>query len=71
MSFAILRDGKTVSRVPLLFRLCGDGKELIFWSYNDFNFFIEGSNTGVVIDTPVCDETVKECFDRMTISVED
>lgn len=52
-----------------------DGNEYIFWGYNDseFNYaiLIKGSNTGVVIDNPVSEESAKEGFDRMTISVED
>lgn len=52
-----------------------DGNEYIFWSYNDseFNYaiLIKGSNTGVVIGNPVSEESAKECFDRMTITIED
>ena len=51
------------------------GNEYIFWSYNDseFNYavLIKGSNTGVVIGNPISEESAKECFDRITISVED
>ena len=52
-----------------------DGNEYIFWSYNDseFNYAIKikGTNTGVVIGNPVSKESAQECFDRMTITVED
>lgn len=52
-----------------------DGNEYIFWSYNDseYNYaiLIKGSNTGVVLGNPVSKESAKECFDRMTITVED
>lgn len=52
-----------------------DGNEYVFWSYNDseFNYavLIKGSNTGVVIGNPVSEESAKECFDRMTITLED
>lgn len=52
-----------------------DGNEYIFWSYNDseFNYaiLIKGSNTGVVIGNPLSEESAKECFDRMTITIED
>lgn len=52
-----------------------DGNEYIFWCYNgaEYNYavLIKGSNTGIVIGNPVSEESAKECFNRLTISVED
>ena len=52
-----------------------DGNEYIFWCYNgsEYNYavLIKGSNTGIVIGNPVSEESAKECFNRLTIAVED
>lgn len=52
-----------------------DGNEYIFWCYNgsEYNYaiLIKGSNTGIVLGNPVSEESAKECFNRLTISVED
>lgn len=50
-----------------------DGNEYIFWCYNgsEYNYaiLIKGSNTGIVLGNPVSEESAKECFNRLTISV--
>lgn len=52
-----------------------DGNEYIFWSYNgvEFNYAIRiaNSNTGILLGNIVSEESAKECFDRLTISVTD
>jgi len=52
-----------------------DGNEYIFWCYNgsEYNYaiLIKGSNTGIVLGNPVSEESAKECFNRLTITVED
>lgn len=52
-----------------------DGNEYIFWCYNgsEYNYaiLIKGSNTGIVIGNPVSEESAKECFNRLTIAVEE
>lgn len=50
-----------------------DGNEYIFWSYNDseYNYAVKvgGSDTGLLIGNIVSEESAKECFERLTISV--
>lgn len=52
-----------------------NGNEYIFWCYNEseYNYaiLIKDSNTGIVLGNPVSEESAAECFDRLTISVED
>lgn len=52
-----------------------DGNEYIFWCYNgsEYNYaiLIKGSNTGIVLGNPVSEESAKECFSRLTFTVED
>ena len=52
-----------------------DGNDYIFWCYNgsEYNYaiLIKGSNTGIVIVNPVSEESAKECFNRLTIAVEE
>lgn len=52
-----------------------NGNEYIFWCYNGSEYncaiLIKGSNTGIVLGNPVSEESAKECFNRLTISVED
>lgn len=52
-----------------------DGNEYVFWCYNDqeYNYAISvaGSNTGIVLGNMVSEESAKECFNRLTISVAD
>lgn len=51
------------------------GNEYIFWCYNgtEFNFaiLVKDSNTGIILGNLISEESAKECFDRMTITVED
>lgn len=51
-----------------------DGNDYIFWSYGgtEFNYAlrITGSNTGIVLGNPVSEESARECFQRLTITVE-
>lgn len=52
-----------------------DGNEYIFWSFNDreFNYaiLIKDSNTGVILGNNVSEESARECFERLTFTVED
>lgn len=52
-----------------------DGNEYIFWCYNgsEYNYavLIKESNTGIVIGNTVSEESAKECFNRLTISIAD
>lgn len=51
------------------------GNEYIFWCYNqsEYNYaiLINGSNTGIIIGNSVSEEAAKECFNRLTIAVEE
>ncbi len=51
-----------------------EGIEYIFWSFNDseYNYaiLVKGSNTGIILGNPVSEETARECFNRLTISLE-
>jgi len=55
---------------------CGTkgGNEYIFWCYNDseYNYaiLVNNSNTGIIIGNLVSEESAKECFDRLDITVE-
>lgn len=50
-----------------------DGNPYIFWSFDgkEFNYAIQitGSNTGILLGNMVSEESARECFDRLTISV--
>ena len=50
-----------------------NGNKYIFWSYNEteYNYaiLIGDSNTGVILGNDVSEESAKECFGRLTISV--
>ena len=52
-----------------------DGNEYIFWCYNgsEYNYaiLIAETNTGVVLGNVISEESAKECFARLTISVSD
>lgn len=52
-----------------------DGNDYIFWCYNgsEYNYaiLIADSNTGIVLGNVISEESAKECFDRLTISVSD
>lgn len=52
-----------------------DGNEYVFWSYDDseFNYaiLIEDSDTAILLGNNVSEESAKECFERLTISVDD
>lgn len=52
-----------------------DGIEFFFWCYDgkEFNYAIriEGSQTGIILGNPVSEESARECFNRLTISLED
>jgi hypothetical protein len=52
-----------------------DGNEYYFWCYKDseWNYVIKikDSNTGVLLGNPVSEESAKECFDRLTFSLEE
>lgn len=50
-----------------------DGNKYIFWSYNDaeYNYaiLIGDSKTGIILANNVSEESAKECFNRLTISI--
>lgn len=50
-----------------------DGIEYIFWSYNgtEFNYaiLVEKSKTGIILGNAVSEESAKECFARLTITL--
>lgn len=52
-----------------------NGNEYVFWNYNDeeYNYaiLISGCNTGVILGNNVSEESAKECFNRLSISVQD
>lgn len=51
-----------------------DGNTYIFWSYNDTEYdyavMIQDSNTGILIGNNVSEESARECFERLTFSIE-
>ncbi|MDE7435166.1 MAG: hypothetical protein K2N01_05035 [Lachnospiraceae bacterium] len=51
-----------------------DGSQYVFWSYNDseYNYVIlvEDSDTGIILANNVSEESARECFDRLTFSLE-
>lgn len=51
-----------------------DSNKYVFWSYNDSEFniviLIGDSNTGILLGNAVSEESAKECFDRLTISLD-
>ncbi len=51
-----------------------DGNTYIFWSYNDAEYdyaiMLQGSKTGILIGNAVSEESARECFERLTFSVE-
>lgn len=52
-----------------------DGHKYIFWCYNgsEYNYaiVINDSSTGIILGNPVSEESAKECFNRLDITVED
>ena len=50
-----------------------EGIAYTFWAYNEEEFNIvvniQDSNTGILLGNIVSEESAKECFDRLTISV--
>lgn len=50
-----------------------NGNEYVFWSYNDSEYNIavkiEGSKTGLLLGNVVSEESARECFERLTITV--
>lgn len=52
-----------------------DSNKYVFWSYNDSEFniviLIGDSNTGILLGNAVSEESAKECFDRLTISLDE
>lgn len=57
-----------------------DGNEYVFWKYNDaqddenaeYNYaiLIKDSHTGIILSNVTSEESAKECFSRLTFSVE-
>lgn len=52
-----------------------DGNEYVFWAYNDseFNYaiMIGDSATGLLLGNNVSEASARECFERLTITLED
>lgn len=52
-----------------------DGNDYYSWCYNDseWNYVIKinGSNTGIILGNDVSEEAARECFNRLTVSVEE
>lgn len=52
-----------------------DNCSYIMWSYNDSEYdyviMIDGSNTSLLLGNDVSEESAKECFDRLEVSVEE
>lgn len=50
-----------------------DGNEYVFWSYQEeeYNYaiLVGGSNTGLLLGNDVSEESARECFERLTISL--
>ena len=53
-----------------------DGTEYTFWSYDneeykEYNIVasIKDSNIGILLGNPISEESARECFDRLTISM--
>lgn len=50
-----------------------DGNDYVFWSYDDteYNYavLIGESNTGLILSNTVSEETAKEVFERLTLSL--
>ena len=50
-----------------------DGNDYIFWCYNgqEYNYAmkIAASNTGMILGNIVSEESARECFDRLTVTV--
>ena len=48
--------------------------QYVFWSYNNSEFnivvLINGSNTGILLGNDVSEDSARECFERLTISLE-
>ncbi len=64
---------KTDAKAKLIDSGTKDGNEYVFWCYDgkEYNYAIKvaGSNTGILLGNMVSEESAKECFNRLTISV--
>lgn len=51
-----------------------DSNQYVFWSYNDSEYniviLINGSNTGILLGNSISEESARECFERLTISLD-
>ena len=51
-----------------------DSNQYVFWSYNDSEFniviLVSDSNTGILLGNVVSEESARECFNRLTISLD-
>ena len=52
-----------------------DENEYIFWSYNgtEFNYaiLVADSSTAIILGNAISEESAKECFSRLTISIDE
>lgn len=66
---------ETDDKAELLDSGTKDGHEYIFWCYNgsEYNYviLINDSSTGIILGNPVSEESAKECFNRLSITVEE
>lgn len=51
-----------------------DSNQYIFWSYNDSEFniviLINESNTGILLGNTISEDSARECFERLMISLD-
>lgn len=51
-----------------------NGNEYIFWNYNnsEYNYavLLNGTDTGVILGNNISEESARECFSKLTISLE-
>lgn len=51
-----------------------DSNQYVFWSYNDSEYnvviLIGDSNTGILLGNAISEESARECFNRLTISLD-
>lgn len=51
-----------------------DSNQYVFWSYNNSEFniviLVGDSNTGILLGNAISEESARECFNRLTISLD-
>ena len=63
------------SNAKIIEKSTKDSNQYVFWSYNDNEFnmviLINNSNTGILLGNPISENSAKECFERLTISLDE